>query len=380
MILFVQPFSLGSPGGGARILRGLLGQAPLEWHSVCSSPQRPKPWPNETHLRSRPFWGKIETSRLARLPQMTTSIFASTFRRRLEELCQYRKARAIHTVPHAGFDFDYAHAVARKLSLPFFISMHDDLAYTLPDVRHENLRESAMKRAWLDASDRFVISEALGREYSQRYGTREYQIVTDGVSELAPCQNTRASNSLRIYFMGLFHMAYEENLSALLDGITAFENTHPGTAVTVTCRCEHIRSQVLQGRKQVRVLPFASEAQIARDLENADLVYMPIPFGKEHENFARYSVSTKMITYAASGVPILYHGPTHSAAFELLHRHDAAIFMPTVAFLDIAQALGELSDSECKRVAANALQVAVRDFMLADQMQKFWGKISTFVP
>ncbi len=38
--------------------------------------------------------------------------------------------RAIHTIPHSGIDFAQAQAVARELSLPFFISLHDDLAYT----------------------------------------------------------------------------------------------------------------------------------------------------------------------------------------------------------------------------------------------------------
>ncbi len=43
-IVFVQPFSLGSAGGGARILRALLGRAPHAWKSVCCSPEKPKAW------------------------------------------------------------------------------------------------------------------------------------------------------------------------------------------------------------------------------------------------------------------------------------------------------------------------------------------------
>ena len=63
-------------------------------------------------------------------------------------------------------------------------------------------------------------------------------------------------------------------------------------------------------------------------MESADLLYMPMPFGEAHEKFARYSLSTKMVTYAGSGVPILYHGPATSAAFDLLKRNDAAILSP----------------------------------------------------
>ena len=125
--------------------------------------------------------------------------------------------------------------------------------------------------------------------------------------------------------MGLFHMVYERNLRALLDGLKIFEREHPSISVQVTCRCEHIRPQVLDGTKAVTVLPFASEAQVAKDMESADLLYMPLPFGEAYEKFARYSLSTKMVTYAGSGVPILYHGPATSAAYDLLHQNNAAI-------------------------------------------------------
>ncbi len=44
------------------------------------------------------------------------------------------------------------------------------------------------------------------------------------------------------------------------------------------------------------------------------------------KKFARYSLSTKMVTYAGSGVPILYHGPADSAAYELLNKNNARDF------------------------------------------------------
>jgi glycosyltransferase involved in cell wall biosynthesis len=379
-ILFVQPFSLGAAGGGSRILRALLEDAPTPWHSVYCSPKRSKPWPNETHLPSRPFWGKIETSRLAALPKMTMSIFAPGFRRRLKQFCKQLKARAIHAVPHSGIDFSHAQAVADELSLPFFISLHDDLAYTAAHEVTPALRESAMRNAWLNASARFVISEALGREYSRRYGERDYQIVTDGLKESRPNVNKREPGVFRIYFMGLFHLAYEQNLRGLLDGIALFECERPDLRITVTCRCEYVRPHVFRGTDRLKVLPFASETQIERDLEHADLLYLPMPFGAEHENFARYSISTKMVTYVGSGVPILYHGPTTSAAFDLLNRHHAAIFVTSLDPAEIAQVLGQISNEAPAAVAANALALARREFKLPDQTRKFWGTISRYVP
>jgi glycosyltransferase involved in cell wall biosynthesis len=380
-IVFVQPFSLGSPGGGPRILRALLERAPFAWQSVCTYPERPEPWPNETFLPSRPAWGRIEHSRFARIPSRMGPFFAPMFRKRLKELCVRLGARAIHSVPHAGLDFAEVHAVARELDLPLFISLHDDLAYTAAGAGRPKQRETAMRSAWQAASARFVISEALGREYCERYGALDYHVITDGLSDLTPPRICAVSSELRIYFMGLFHMPYERNLRALLDGLELFQRQHPATRVRLTCRCEHIRPQVLDGTKIVTVLPFADEARVRQDMESADLLYMPLPFGQAYENFARYSLSTKMVTYAGSGVPIFYHGPATSAAYDLLKRHDAAILLTSLGAEEIAQTLGGLTEETRANIAGNALALAERDFMLVDQTRKFWGAFSrTLLP
>jgi glycosyltransferase involved in cell wall biosynthesis len=375
-ILFVQPFSLGTAGGGgARILRALLDRAPIGWLSVCCSPRRPRPWPNETHLPSRPSWGKIETSRFSRFPKMTTPLFAGSFRRRLKKLCENRSVRAIHTVPHSGIDFAHAQAVARELSLPFFISLHDDLAYTAAAEVSSAVLEPAMRDAWLHADARFVISEALGREYSRRYGAKDYRIVTDGLTEVREYRERPDPNAWRIYFMGLFHLDYELNLHAFLQALNIFEREHPGATTSVVCRCEYIRPHVWKGIRPISILPFSDEAQIQRDMQSADLLYMPMPFGREHENFARFSVSTKMVTYVGSGIPIIYHGPTASAAFDLLHQNHAAILLNTLDPSEIAKSLAGLTSARCSEVATNAGSLARREFMLADQTHEFWGTI-----
>ena len=103
---------------------------------------------------------------------------------------------------------------------------------------------------------------------------------------------------------------------------------------------------------------------------------MPMPFGEAHEKFARYSLSTKMVTYAGSGVPILYHGPVTSAAYDLLKRNDAAIFVTSLVPEEIAETLSGLTAQRRGEIAANALALAEREFMLVDQTRKFWGAFS----
>lgn len=375
-ILFVQPFSIGSAGGGARILRALLDHSPIAWRSVCTSPQVPSPWQSELHLPSRPSWGRIEHSRLSAFPRRSAAFFSRRFQRELRRLCRGLGARALHLVPHSSLDFSYAVAVARQLSLPFFLSVHDDLAYTAAGTMPKRAREHAMGNAWRDAAARFVISDSLGNEYCQRYGTRDFEVVTDGLTAINPPREQRDCGALRIYFMGMFHMPYETNLRALLDALEMIRHrSGSGADLSVTLRCEHVRPQVLSGNINVKVLPFADEAQVARDMEQADLLYMPLPFGEAHANFARYSLSTKMVTYVGSGLPILYHGPASSAAFALLEEHDAAILLPTLDPDEIARTISDLDADRRVRVTRNALALAQRQFLLSDQAARFWSVI-----
>lgn len=376
-VVFVQPFSLGSAGGGARILRALLNDAPFSWRSICSAPARQKPWRDELRVPSRPFWGKIEHSRFGSIPVATMRFFARGFRRRLKRRVVALNAGAIHAVAHGGLDFAEAQIVARELSLPFLLSVHDDLAYTFP--HHTRKREAALRRAWRDATARFVISQALGEEYARRYGAREYVVVTDGLAHLSQPRRVPSSDELRVYFMGMFHLGYEDNLRALLDAIALLENEGSARKITVTLRCEYVRPHVLAGHKHVQVLPFASEEQVRRDMETVDLLYLPMPFGPEHERFVRYSLSTKMVTYAGSGAPILYHGPADSAAFQLLNEARAAIPLHSLAAPEIARTLRTLEPVSCREYGNRALELARRDFMLGDQVERFCGTIASRV-
>jgi hypothetical protein len=82
------------------------------------------------------------------------------------------------------------------------------------------------------------------------------------------------------------------------------------------------------------------------------------------------------VTYAGSGVPILYHGPANSAAYDLLDRNKAAVLLTSLAPDEIAQVLAGLTGQARADIAMNALALAEREFMLLDQARKFWGAFS----
>ncbi len=377
-LVFVQPFGLRSAGGGPRILRALLKHAPIPFLSVCTLPEKPPASDvgPEIHLPLRPYFGRIEHTRFARVPHWSTPFFARPFERRLERTMRATSARAIHAIPHSGMDFYQAYQIARKLRLPYFLQIHDDLIYSIYPFGDEAAAHAALRETWLGADARFVISERLGEEYSRRYGTKEYVLVTDGLEQVAEAPVQRSGDGLQIYFMGLFHLSYEQNLQIFLEALAQLRRE--GAPVTMTLRCGGVRRHVIADYEDfLRILPFASEEEVHRDMESADLLYLPLPFQKEQDLFVRFSLSTKMVTYLGSGIPILYHGPQASAAYDLLRKHDAALLPEGNDPAAIAQTLRALlaDRSQGGANASRALELARKEFILREIAQRFWGKV-----
>ncbi|HEX4640658.1 MAG TPA: hypothetical protein VH252_04690, partial [Chthoniobacterales bacterium] len=95
------------------------------------------------------------------------------------------------------------------------------------------------------------------------------------------------------------------------------------------------------------------------------------------ELFVRFSLSTKMVTYVATGIPILYHGPPNSAVHDLLKANDAALLCADPAPDNLVEMLrAYLKNKDMGTDSArNALDLAWRSFNLSVIRKKFWGAI-----
>jgi glycosyltransferase involved in cell wall biosynthesis len=168
----------------------------------------------------------------------------------------------------------------------------------------------------------------------------------------------------------------------LLRAIDRAQAADPCLRISVTLRCGQINARDIREAANVRILPFGSEADVARDLEEADLVYLPLPFGETFEPFVRLSLSTKLVTYLGSGVPILYHGPRIAAVADLLAENDAALLLTALDADSLATQLIRFQKEPAiaRQKASNALALARRDFTLQAQRDRFWNAIRAFVP
>jgi hypothetical protein len=264
------------------------------------------------------------------------------------------------------------------LGLKFFLTVHDDLLDTVGRHPFGHLALKQFPEIWRGADARFVISEQLGREYCQRYGERSFQIVTDGLQAVHP-PRPRPSHRLNIYFMGLFHLRYTPNICALFAAAQRIRAEYPGVEIRVRMRCGRLPSRLGDDFQGLDILPFGSEADVEADLASADLLYLPLPFGEANTAFVRHSLSTKMITYLGSGIPILFHGPRKSAAYEVLASAGAALASDTLDPESLSGNIGQLlkTPNLVISLVTAAQGLARQSFMLQDQRDRFWREVSS---
>lgn len=380
MIAFIQPYPFDGAGGGARILRSLTDNAPRPFLSVVTCPKVRDPLrDNEVHVPQRPYFGSFverANRRLGGLLEYATPMSRTRFERDLKRVFVDHGVTAVHAIPH-GIDFWYAFRVARTLGLPYVLNVHDDLSYNLSGDPLLTRAEEKLGQVWREADHRFVISDPMGEEYDRRYGARPWTMLTDGITELPDAPATTDPKRLQLYFMGSVHLAYERNFTAVINALDIVHSNRPDLNVEFVIR-GGMPFRLPDASFPITVLGWGTQEELKADMTSASMLYFPLPFEPEYESFARWSLSTKMITYLASGLPILYHGPGHAAACKLLDAHEAALLGRSDAPSEIAERIEAYAADPVRSntIVQNALSLGRESFQLATQQQRLWATLT----
>lgn len=374
-VVFVQPFGISAHGGSSKVFRGLLAK-PRAQVAILVYGMRPpqaRGAEEELFVRERISMGRLERSRLADACRRTRSLTWNSSRRKVFAAMSRWSPDHVH-LHLQGLGFIHAAEWCRTNRVAFSVSVHDDIRHLASIDPWKSFIEAMVGECWSEAVNRFVISPEIGEEYSRRYGVRSWIQITDGVESVAAVARPVRPNRLNTYFAGALNVPYEPNFIALQHALKAWSTNHPGDEVRLIARGgRSLRNEVI-GAPKIEVKPFAAPAEVSRDLEDADFLYLPLSLDPKYSNFAKFSLSTKMITYLAAGVPIFYHGPPDAAAYRLLAKHDACVACFTNDPTDIMMAI-DVPEARKIQVALNALNLGRKEFRLEDIQKRFWSSL-----
>jgi hypothetical protein len=379
-VAFVQVSGMAFPGGSFRVFQNLLAGANVEAASFVYGFERPdRPWQSpEFFVRERLHFGRLEHTRIA--PWLAHARWLSwrySGQKLAKALTGWRPSHVHAHLQGNGFihamDWCSAHAV------PFSVCVHDDIRHLTKGDPWASFIEQKVAQAWQTANNRFVISEEIGMEYSARYGVKTWEQVTDGLGEVRTSPREVTPDRINLYFAGAVNIPYEQNIKALQQALKIYQARNPATSASITLRGGRHFIWEDANAPRIEVRPFGSPGDVQNDLEGADIVYLPLSIDPAFSNFAKFSLSTKMVSYLASGLPIFYHGPEDSAAYRLLSRNRACAACFSNDPVQILDALHEAQNRRAQLVG-NALRLAREKFQLSEIRNRFWSAIQGPLP
>jgi hypothetical protein len=205
-------------------------------------------------------------------------------------------------------------------------------------------------------------------KYAEEFGNKDFEIITDGLLEHEISEPRRKNkNTITIYFGGLLHYHYIPLFKVLEDVL----NTIAEQGIKINFILRGVSFTLFKNNLfnvEYRN-DFVSDTEIQKELNEADILYLPIKFN--NPEFYLYSLSTKMIGYLGAPGIILYHGPADSAACKLLNEENAAVCCTSMEATDMRNALFALIN-DAEGVSANAKRLARGRFELEAIQRSFW--------
>lgn len=116
-----------------------------------------------------------------------------------------------------------------------------------------------------------------------------------------------------------------------------------------------------------------SQAETILTLSKCDVLYLPYPMDNKYTSTVRMSFPTKLSTYVAANVPILYHGPSNSTVVSFVEKYPIASVCSTKDSHLIIQILTELLLNDDLRSSLKHEQCRVFEEFFS--MQQFKLKI-----
>jgi hypothetical protein len=365
-VLTHQPFSIHAIGGGARILRRLFEGRKNDvvslWLKCSSHPPPPGPF-SEDEVEAFPIQRRWHKGLLGRsMAWARNRVFREKTMGRVRRAAGTFEFDALHVVAHGRFNTTFCDPSTRS-GKPLWVSFHD---HWIPGADSPE----EIGALWRAADRRFAVSTELGEKYARDFGHREWSILSDGLEEgefRAP--RSHDGKTLGLYFGGMLHIDYYplfESLAEALDQLSA-SGWKPVLRLRGTQRLPFIEGR----RFELQRLPATlSDSELSADLEQADVLYLPIGFSMPH--FYLHSLSTKMVGYLAAPGAILYHGPADSAAATLLRTENAAAFCETLDSESLAKAVLETAGRSLE-ISTKAKNLARARFDLAEMRRCFWN-------
>lgn len=168
-----------------------------------------------------------------------------------------------------------------------------------------------------------VISEKMGHEYNKKYKV-DYVAIMNSVDTTVNIGDVSYDNKKEIIFTyaGGLHLGRYMQLLEIQNRIADFNNKSSGVNISLviyTSKSNQDNYQKLFENSITKFKDYLPHEQVSEIYEEADVLVHIESFDKKTIEYTKYSMSTKIPEYMASGKPILCYAPENIAVYEYIN-------------------------------------------------------------
>ena len=236
-----------------------------------------------------------------------------------------------------GYSFAYrvAKRIGRDFSVPIIPYICDDFYY-LPSPKHQLLRRYVNWnvrneiRGLIKSSPKYIcISEQMKQAYDQEFGASG-QVIMTGTAEAASVpivlrEQFSIDDPMRLCYMGRLGMGRLQAILSLADSIE--KATLPVKILVYTTETNEEMLAPLRLSRVISLEEPVAFVKVVDTMRQCDVALHIESFDEAMMVRTRYSVSTKIPSMLATGMPILAVGPNDIASMQYLRKTRGAVLV-----------------------------------------------------
>ncbi len=235
----------------------------------------------------------------------------------------------IYTILGSSGIMDIVEQVSDKYKLPVVVHIMDDWISSnyskgVLSFFERSRVQKRFKRILKNAAETIVISDAMKKEYGQRY-KRSFSVFQNTIDVDKWAHNLRVtlSNEKKIFSMvytgSIFPYAQLDALILACQAVLDLVNSGVQLEFSIYAP-EHMSvslSNMFESEPSIRFFPpLIDDSEYFRTLADADILLLPSNFDKTSLKYIGLSMPTKVPSYLVSGTPILVIGRQEAAQIQ----------------------------------------------------------------
>jgi len=233
-----------------------------------------------------------------------------------------------------------ARTIAEKLAVPLKTQIWDSPRWMIAANHIDSKSGENILRHFDDtiiaSQSCAVASWKMAEYYSKRYGVKTVVLVSS--VKKTEMVKTSVLNNKKVIIGFAGQLYAQREWRALISTLESIDWKINNKNIEI-CLIGDFKKRHTDSNTHIKLLGRFNQSKTIRLLSKMDIGYCPYWFDKRYKEIAQTSFPSKLTTYYAAGIPILFHGPLYSSPASFIAKNNSGVLCSSLREKDIVKSI-----------------------------------------